>query len=426
MKFAEKIIRIFKDRELRKKIFFVLGLLIVFRIAAHIPIPGVDAIALKNFFADNEILGLLNIFSGGGLSNFSIVALGIGPYITASIIFQLLAMIVPRLEEIMKEGESGQKRINQYTRLLTVPLAFLQGYSTIKLLQQSSRDILPVLSTADYLTIITILTAGTIFLMWLGELISEKKIGNGISLLIFAGIVSGIPSAVQRTLVTFQIEQILNIAVFLVIAIATVAGVVYITEAQRNIPVSYAKRVRGTRMYGGFDSHLPLKVNQAGMIPIIFAVSLIMIPNLIAQLASRSSSHIIVSIAEFVGRAFQNQVFYGSFYFLLVVGFTYFYTAVIFHPQQIADNLQKQGGFVPGMRPGRQTAEYLGSVSNRIMLAGSLSLGLIAVLPLIIGPLTGVSSMTVSGASLLIVVSVVIETVKQIESQLEMRNYDEF
>lgn len=426
MKFVEKLIRIFKDRELSKKILFVLGLLIVFRVAAHIPIPGVDTVALKNFFADNEILGLLNIFSGGGLSNFSIVALGIGPYITASIIFQLLAMIVPRLEEIMKEGEAGQQRINQYTRLLTVPLAILQGYSTIKLLQQSSRNIIPELSAADYLVTIIILTAGTVFLMWLGELISEKKIGNGISLLIFAGIVSGIPTAISRTLATFQIEQILNIAVFLAIAVATVAGVVYITEAQRNIPVSYAKRVRGTRMYGGFDSHLPLKVNQAGMIPIIFAVSLIMLPNLIAQLALRAHNQTIVSIASFVARAFQNQIFYGILYFILVVGFTYFYTAVIFHPQQIADNLQKQGGFVPGMRPGRQTADYLGNVSNRIMLAGSLSLGLIAVLPLIVGPLTGVSSMVVSGASLLIVVSVVIETVKQIESQLEMRNYDEF
>ncbi len=266
MKFVEKLFRIFKDRELSKKILFVLGLLIIFRIAAHIPIPGVDLVALKNFFADNEILGLLNIFSGGGLSNFSIVALGIGPYITASIIFQLLAMIVPRLEEIMKEGESGQQRINQYTRLLTVPLAVLQGYSMIKLLQQSSRSIIPNFTYTNYLITIIILTAGTVFLMWLGELISEKKIGNGISLLIFAGIVSGMPSAVQRTLATFQIQQIFSLVVFLVIAVATVAGVVYITEAQRNIPVSYAKRVRGTKLYGGVASYLPLKVNQAGVI----------------------------------------------------------------------------------------------------------------------------------------------------------------
>jgi len=426
MKFTEKLVRIFKDRDLRKKIFFVLGLLVVFRIAAHIPVPGVDVVALRNFFADNEILGLLNMFSGGGMTNFSIVALGIGPYITASIIFQLLTMVVPSLEELSKEGESGQKKINQYTRLLTLPLALIQGYSMIKLLQQSQRGIIGDLSLFDYMSTVIILMAGTMFLMWLGELISEKKIGNGVSLIIFAGIVSGIPTALQRTIVTFDSSQLLNIIVFLAIGVATIAGVVYITEAQRNIPVSYAKRVRGIRMYGGFDSHLPLKVNQAGMIPIIFAISLIMFPPLVAQLAMRAQSQFIVNLSEFVIRLFQNQVFYGILYFVLVVGFTYFYTAIIFHPQQIADNLQKQGGFVPGIRPGRQTSDYLGKISNRIMLAGAASLGIVAILPLVIGPLTGVKSMVISGASLLIVVSVVIETVKQIESQLVMRDYDGF
>lgn len=426
MKFAEKIVRIFKDSDLRKKIFFVFGLLIVFRVAAHIPVPGVDVVALKQFFSDNQILGLLNIFSGGGMENFSLVALGIGPYITASIIFQLLTMIIPRLEEISKEGESGQRRINQYTRLLTVPLAFLQGYSMIKLLEQSQRNIIGDLGLVDYFITITILTGGTMFLMWLGELISEKKIGNGVSLIILAGIVSGIPGAIQKTLVTFTADQFVNLVVFLLIAVATIAGVVYITEAQRNIPVSYAKRVRGSRMYGGFDSHLPLRVNQAGMIPIIFAISIIMFPPLIAQFALRANSQLIVSMANFVVSVFQNQIFYGALYFILVVAFTYFYTAIIFHPQQIADNLQKQGGFVPGIRPGRQTAEYLGQTSSRIMLVGALSLGLVAVLPLIVGPLTGVKSMAISGASLLIVVSVVIETVKQVESQLVMRDYDGF
>jgi preprotein translocase subunit SecY len=427
MAWVSKLFRIFKDKELRKKILFVLGLLVVFRIAAHIPIPGIDAVALKNLFADNAILGLLNIFSGGGLSNFSLVALGIGPYITSSIIFQLLTMIVPKLEAMQKEGESGQKKINQYTRLLTVPLALVQGFSMIKLLQGSGRGIIGALSGFEYLTILTILAAGTIFLMWLGELISEKKIGNGISLLIFAGIVSGIPSAIQTTLFTFDSANIVNLVAFLVIGVLTVAGVVYITEGQRNIPVSYAKRVRGIRMYGGFDSHLPLKVNQAGMIPIIFAISLIMFPPIIAQLAMRVNNATVVAVAEFVSRTLQpGGLTYGILYFILVVGFTYFYTAIIFHPHQIAENLQKQGGFVPGIRPGKQTADYLGNVSTRIMLAGALSLGLVAVLPLIVGPITGVKSMVISGASLLIVVSVVIETVKQIESQLEMRNYDEF
>jgi preprotein translocase subunit SecY len=335
MTWFNKLIRIFKDKELRKKILFVLGLLVVFRIAAHIPVPGVDAVALRNFFADNEILGLLNIFSGGGLANFSIVALGVGPYITASIIFQLLTMIVPSLEEMSKEGESGQKKINQYTRLLTVPLAVVQGYSMIKILQQSARGIIGQISSIDYITTVIILTAGTVFLMWLGELISEKKIGNGISLIIFAGIVSGIPGAVQRTVVTFDPTQVVNLVVFMAIAVLTVAGVVYITDGQRNIPVSYAKRVRGIRMYGGFDSHLPLKVNQAGMIPIIFAISLILFPPLIAQLATRANSSLIVSASEFVIRLFQNQLFYGILYFILVVGFTYFYTAVIFNTHQI-------------------------------------------------------------------------------------------
>jgi preprotein translocase subunit SecY len=426
MKFLNTLNRIIKDKELRAKIFFVLALLVIFRLAAHIPVPGIDLVALKNFFADNQVLGLLNIFSGGGLENFSIVALGIGPYITASIIIQLLTMIVPALEEMSKEGESGQRRLNQYTRILAVPLAVIQGYSMIRLLEQSSRSIITGFTSANYLTTVIMLTAGTIFLMWLGELISEKKIGNGTSLIIFAGIVTNIPGAIQRTLVTFDMAQILNVAVFLAIAVVTVLGVVYITEAQRNIPVSYAKRVRGNRMYGGFDSHLPLRVNQAGMIPIIFAVSLIMFPPLIAQLALGANSLLITSLSHFVINLFRNQIFHGVLYFILVFGFTYFYTAIIFHPGQIAENLQKQGGFVPGMRPGRQTAEYLGQVSTRIMLAGALSLGAIAVLPLIVGPLTGVQSMVVSGASLLIVVSVVIETVQQIESQLEMRNYDEF
>lgn len=428
MKFLSKIHQIWKDHDLRRSILFVLGLLVVTRIAAHIPVPGVDVTALKELFNSNAVLGLLNIFSGGGMATFSVVALGVGPYITASIIIQLLTMIVPALEEISKEGESGQKKINQYTRLLTLPLAGLQSYSMIKLLQQSSRNIIGNLTTAEYLSTIVVLTAGTIFLMWIGELISEKKIGNGVSLIIFAGIVSGIPSAVQRTLVTFSPEQLPSIIAFLIVAVLTVAGVVIITEGQRNIPVSYAKRVRGNRMYGGFDTHLPLKVNQAGMIPIIFAIAIATFPQVLAQLFLRSGSNFIRSAAQFIIDVFQpGSLSYGIVYFLLVFGFTYFYTSVIFHPHQIAENLQKQGGFVPGMRPGRQTAEYLSKVSVRIMLAGALSLGLIAVLPLIIQVfpvLRDVNTMVISGASLLIVVSVVLETVRQIDSQLVMRDYE--
>lgn len=425
MKFIEKLKQIWRDHDLRRAILFVLGLLIVFRIAAHIPVPGVDTEALRQFFSSSQVLGLLNIFSGGAMQNFSLVALGVGPYITASIILQLLTMIIPSLEEIAKEGESGQRRINQYTRLLTLPLAVLQGYSMIKLLQQSGRNIIGALSTGDYITMILILTAGTIFLMWLGELITEKKVGNGVSLIIFAGIVAGIPTSLQQTLATFDMSQVLSLATFIILAVLTIAGVVLITEGQRNIPVSYAKRVRGNRMYGGFNTHLPLRVNQAGMIPIIFAVSIVMLPTIVSQFFLRSDSSFLRGAANFLISIFQTDSWsYGLIYFLLVFGFTYFYTAVIFHPQQIAENLQKQGGFVPGMRPGRQTADYLAQVSNRIMLAGAFSLGLVAILPLIVRPLTGVTTMAISGASLLIVVSVVLETVRQIDSQLVMRDYD--
>ncbi len=429
MKFIEKIHQIWKDHDLRRSILFVLGLLVIFRVAAHIPMPGVDSTALKQFFDSNAILGLLNIFSGGGMSNFSLVALGISPYITASIIVQLLTMIVPSLEEMSKEGERGQKKLNQYMRLLTVPLAIIQGYSMIKILQQSQRGIVAAMTTGDYITTILVLTAGTMFLMWLGELISEKKVGNGVSLIIFAGIVSGIPGALSQGYNLFSTGELPAILSFLVIIVLTIGGVVVITEGQRNIPVSYAKRVRGNKMYGGYDTHLPLKVNQAGMIPIIFAISIIMFPTLISQLFLKSNSTVLKNIAEFVISFLKTDgVPYGILYFLLVFAFTYFYTAVVFHPHQIAENLQKQGGFVPGIRPGHQTSEYLGFVSSRIMLAGAFSLGLIAVLPLIISFVFNdsqiIPNVAISGASLLIVVSVVLETTRQIDSQLVMRDYE--
>jgi preprotein translocase subunit SecY len=424
MKFVEKLHQIWKDHDLRRSILFVLGLLVVVRIAAHIPVPGVDINALRQFFGSSQILGLLNMFSGGAMDKFSLVALGVGPYITASIILQLLAMIIPALEEITKEGEAGQKKMNHWTRLLTIPLALLQGFSMIRLLQQSGRGIIGAISTGQFLQMMLILTAGTMFLMWIGEIISEKKVGNGVSLIILAGIVADIPTAIQRTLITFDTAQIINIAAFLVLAVLTVAAVIFITEGQRNIPVSYAKHVRGNRMYGGFDTHLPLKVNQTGMIPIIFAVAIVMFPPLIGQMFLHAQSALLRNVAQFTIDLFNNQIFYGIFYFILVFGFTYFYTAVVFHPHQIADNLQKQGGFVPGLRPGHQTADYLAKVSSRIMLAGALFLGIVAVLPLIVQPLTGITTMAISGASLLIVVSVVLETVRQIDSQLVMRDYE--
>lgn len=421
----DKISKIWKDRDLRNKILFVLGLLAIFRVAAHIPIPGIDAENLKRFFNSNQILGLVNIFSGGALSSFSIVALGVGPYITSSIIFQLLGMIVPKLEAMQKE-ESGRQKINQYTRYLAVPLAFLQAYSMISLISRSSRQIILNLSPFNIFAMMVTMTAGTIFLMWLGELISEKKVGNGISLIIFAGIVDRIPTVIQQVALTYDRAEIINLLAFAAVALVTIVGVVIMNEGQRNIPVSYAKRIRGMKMYGGVDTHLPLRVNVAGVIPIIFAISIILIPGMIAQFFVGAKTAWVAGAAEFVVSLFANQIFYGVSYFILVVAFTYFYTSVIFHPTQIAENLQKNGGFVPGIRPGLNTANYLKYVLNRIIAAGALFLGVLAILPLIMRGFTGLQSLVIGGTSLLIVVSVVIETVKQVESQMLAREYDKY
>lgn len=424
--FLDKIRQIWNVKELRYKIFFILVMLFIFRITAHIPIPGVNAQNLKDYFSSNQFLGLLNIFSGGGMENFSVVMLGVAPYITSSIIFQLLTMIIPKLEEIQKEGEAGQQKINQYQRLLTVPLAALQAYSMITFLKQSGQGIISEMSIFSLITTIITITAGTMFLMWIGELISEKHLGNGVSLLIFAGIVARVPTQLQQTLVNFDPSKIGLLIIFLAIALVTVAAVVVITEGQRNIPVSYAKRIRGMRMYGGVDTHLPLRVNQAGVIPIIFAISIILAPPMVAQFFVNSNIVWLAGMSKFVVDVFKNQLFYAVFYFTLVVVFTYFYTAVIFHPTQIAENLQKQGGFVPGIRPGRPTSSYLSYISNRIMLGGALFLGVIAILPNIMRYATNLQALVIGGTSLLIVVSVVIETVKQIESQLVMRDYEGF
>lgn len=423
-KFGEKIRAIWQAKDLRNKIFYVLGMLVIFRIAAHIPLPGVNLENLKSFFAANQVMGLLNILSGGAMEKFSLVAMGVAPYITASIIFQLLTMIIPRLEALAKEGQAGYQKINQYTRLTTVPIAALQSYSLITLLARSGQGIIDISNTSQLAMMILTLTAGTIFLMWLGELISEKKIGNGISLLIFAGIVSEIPLSVQRILITFDPSQITNLLILTVLIVVTTAGVVALNQGQRNIPVSYARRIRGMRMYGGIDTYLPLKVNQAGMIPIIFAISFILFPPLIGQFLKQARNSLIVNFGSGIESLFQNQFFYGSLYFILVVAFTYFYTSIIFKPDNIAEHLQKQGGFVPGLRPGRQTSEFLDKISKRIMLVGSLSLGVIAVLPLISEGVFKITAMTVGGAALLIVVSVVIETIRQIEAQISLREYE--
>ncbi|MCH7759157.1 preprotein translocase subunit SecY [Patescibacteria group bacterium] len=420
----QKFRKIIHIKDLRNSLLFVMAMLIIFRIAAHIPVPGVDVASLKDIFSRNELLGMLNILSGGAMSNFSLVAMGIAPYITASIIMQLLTMIVPRLEELSKEGSGGHQKINQYSRLLTVPLALLQSYGLIMLFQQSSQPIISSLTSFKLITIVLTMTAGTIFLMWLGELITEKKIGNGISLIIFAGIVEGLPRTLQQTIATFSMDQLINLLVLGILALITIAGVVILTEGQRNIPVTYARRIRGHRMYGGMDTYLPLRVNQAGMIPIIFAISIVLFPGLVGQIMMRSGTSFIANVGQIFVNLTQNQFVYGLLYFTLVVAFTYFYTSIIFHPGQIADNLQKQGGFIPGLRPGQPTSSYLSKVSNRIMLAGALSLGLIAVLPIITQGVFGLSTFVIGGAAILIVVSVVLESVKQIQAQIAMHEYE--
>lgn len=426
----QKALQIFKIADLRKKVLIVFALLAVFRITATIPVPGVPKSSLQNVFAGNQLFGLLDIFSGGGLSNLSIVMLGVGPYITASIVMQLMTMIVPRLEEMQKEeGEAGRRKLNQWTRLLTVPLAALQGFGFLNLIQRGGlgRQTLGISFTPWELVVTLVgITAGTLFLMWLGELISEQGIGNGTSLIIFVGIIARLPQALVHAVATWTPDQLFPYGLFLVVAIIVIAGVVIVSEGQRAIPVSYAKRMRGGRMLGGVSTHLPLRVNQAGVIPIIFALSVMLFPGVVANFFIASSHPAVASVANQIVNAFRNQWFYGGLYFILVVAFTYFYTAVTFDPDQIAENVQKQGGFISGIRPGKHTAKYLTYVLNRITLAGAIFLGIIAVLPLAVQAFTGLTTLTIGGTALLIVVSVVLETMKQIESQLTMREYEGF
>jgi len=424
-----KILQIFKIKEVRNKVLFVLAMLTIFRLAASIPVPTIDLAKLHQFFQSSELLGLLNIFSGGAMRRFSIVMLGVMPYITGSIIMQLLTMIFPRLEEIYREqGEAGRQKFNQYSRLLCVPLAVLQSFSMIKLLQ--SKAAIPPLDALSLITTISVITAGTVFLMWLGELISEKGIGNGISLLIFAGIIARLPSATQQVLVKWWEQNwnpsfIPTILGFIAAAVLVVVGVVLVTEAQRRIPVSYAKQVRGRRLYGGASTYLPLRLNQAGVIPIIFAISIMLFPSMVSSMFSQSKIIWLSNAAHFISVHFQmNSLVGGVFYFALVIFFTYFYTAVTFDPNNVSENLQNQGAFIPGIRPGSKTADYIRYVIHRTTLAGAVFLGVIAVLPFIMRSLTNITALAIGGTGLLIVVSVVLETMRQTDSQITMRGYD--
>ncbi len=435
MNWFTKLIQVFKIKDLRKKILFVFFIFAVFRLMANIPVPGVNLENLRMFFESNQSLSLLNLFTGGALERSSIVMLGLGPYITSVIILQLLTMIFPQLEKMYKEeGEAGRQKFNQYGRILTVPLAALQGFAMLNLLSRQNPPVVEFASPLLFLSAIITITAGAVFLMWLGELITEKGVGNGVSLLIFAGIIAGFPSSIYQSY--FQVESnpamVFNFLVFFVLALLIIFSVVLVNEARRNIPVSYAKRVRGTKMYGGVSTYLPLNLNPAGVIPIIFALAIMLFPGMIATFLGGAGGW-IGAIAQKVGSIFNSQenlLAYSVFYFLLVVLFTFFYTAVTFDPKAIATNLQKMGGFVPGIRPGSSTANFLKYILNRVLLFGALFLGLIAVMPFVVSYFTkvqqGTFSFLIGGTSLLIVVSVVLETMKQINSQLQMREYDTF
>ena len=418
----DKIAKIFKIKDLRNKLFFVLAMLVVFRVAAVIPVPAIDTSRLKDFFASNQLFSLISLFTGGGLSSLSIVMLGLGPYITSSIIMQLLTMIFPSLEQMYKYGgEAGRAKFNQFSRLFTVPLALLQGYGFLLLL--SRQGVLSLLSPLQWVSSLAVITAGAVFLMWLGELITEKNIGNGISILIFAGIVAGFPTSVQRTAATFDYTQLFTYIGFAMVALVVIAGVVYLTEAQRNIPINYAKRVRGFKMYGGVSTYLPMRVNNAGVMPIIFALSILLFPGMIANFFATSNIAAISKIAGVFNNFVQNQTFYAVAYFLLVVLFTYFYTAVTFDPKSISENIQKQGGYIPGIRPGQATSEFLMHLLNRITLVGAIFLGIIAVLPNMVQGFTGITTFTIGGTSILIVVSVILEVLKQVDAQVSMYEY---
>lgn len=420
--FVRKIRLVVEDETLRTRILFVLGALVVFRLLATIPVPGINAAQLEAFLSSNQFLGLLNIFSGGGFSNLSIMMLGVSPYITASIVMQLMTILVPRLKEMyQEEGDAGRMRFMQYSRYLSVPLAFIQSFGFLLLLQQNG--ILPQLSLLMMVTNVFVVAAGSMLLMWVGELITEFGVGNGVSLIIFAGIVSALPSTIAQLVFAFDLSQLPVYIGFAAVAALIVAGVVFITEAERPIPVTYARRVRGMKVMGGISTYLPLRVNQAGVIPIIFALSILLFPQMIATFLAKSPIAAISVASSAVASALANQWVYGSLYFILVFLFTYFYTAITFEPHQVAKNLQKNGAFIPGVRPGNTTADYLGNIITRITLVGALFLGFLAILPIILQGVTGVAALTIGGTALLIVVSVVLDLVKKIDAQTSIREY---
>ncbi|MBZ1348679.1 MAG: preprotein translocase subunit SecY [Candidatus Liptonbacteria bacterium] len=423
----EKIKQVFKIPDLRKKILIIIFLLIVFRIFIAIPIPGINEERLRELVAGNQMLGYLNIFSGGALGNLSIAMLGVAPYITATIILQLLTVVFPKLKEIFyEEGAIGREKFERLGRLLTVPLAALQSFGFLRFL--SAQGIFAETALLNVLGNVIVITAGSMVILWLGELINKQQLGSGVSLIIFAGIVSGLPMSLGGGLENFRlgILRLDMILIFAILALAVIVGITIINAAERKIPVSYAKRIRGNRVYGGVSTYLPLKLNQAGVIPIIFAVSVLIFPQFIGQVLSGISPVAGERILEFFTKIQNNNLIYGILYFILVFIFTYFYTAIVFNPKEIAKNLQRSGGFLPGVRPGPPTISYLSSVISRITLFGAVFLGFVAILPIITQFLTDLPNLTIGGTALLIVVAVALEITKKIDSELKIREYEEF
>jgi len=423
MNFFSKLKMIFQDKGLRGRILFVLGALLISRLLATIPVPGIDSAKLLTFFSGNDFLSFLNVFSGGGMSKLSIVMLGVGPYITASIIMQLLTMMSSKIKNMyQEEGEIGRKKFTQISRVLTIPIALVQGFAFLKLLENSA--VITHITAFDFSLNLLIIVAGSMLMMWIGELMTEFGIGNGTSLLIFAGIVAGLPTSISQMSLSFSINQIPMYIILAIVFLAVIAGVVFISEAERPVPVTYAKRITGSKVSGGVSTYLPLRLNQAGVIPIIFAMSILLFPQMIFKyIAQIATSDIIKNVSGAFSDFLLNPWAHGILYFFLVFLFTYFYTAVTFDPDQISKNLQQGGAFIPGVRPGNSTSEYLAKVLTRITLVGALFLGVIAVLPLIVQSISGISSIAVGGTALLIVVSVVIDLIKKIQAQITMREY---
>jgi preprotein translocase subunit SecY len=420
--FIRKLKLAFGDPEIRFRILFLIGALALFRLLAAIPIPGVDKNALAAFFANNQFFGLLNIFSGGGLSNLSIAMLGVGPYITASIIMQLGTIIFPQVKQAyFEEGEAGRAKFISWSRLLTIPLAILQGIGFLFLLQ--SQGVIAQLSTTALIANIALVAAGSMLLMWLGELVTEFGIGNGVSLIILAGILASVPSSISQTLFAATAANIPAYLAFTVLGLALIYAVVVVSDAERSIPIAYARAVRGAALSQGAATYLPIRLLQAGVIPIIFALSLLLLPQMALSMLSAIHIAFASSASLWYTSFLSNPWQYGSVYFLFVVLFTYFYTAVTFEPHRVAENLQKTGAFVPGVRPGRETEEYIGKVVNRITLPGACFLGLLAVAPSIIQGLTGVTTLVLGGTALLIAVQVALDLAQKIEAQVSLREY---